>query len=167
MAVRSVSQPAMRFFFYGTLLDADLRRALCGAAADGWTLAPAELAGHRRGRSRGRTYPFLVPAPGGRVEGVVAGGLDLEAAAILTLYEGGGYRVARMTVQTPDGPADAWAFLPRRRVVASLDWSLDDWTGRHKPVSLARIRAWRAGVAPGEIAAAVAVWTRRLAAAAG
>src|SRR5690606_9848568 len=78
----------MRFFFYGTLLDADLRRVLCGPAADRWTIASATLADHRRGRSPGRTYPFLLPAPGESVDGIVADGVDATAAAVMTLYEG-------------------------------------------------------------------------------
>ncbi|MCC7275271.1 MAG: gamma-glutamylcyclotransferase, partial [Alphaproteobacteria bacterium] len=85
----------MRFFFYGTLLDADLRRAVCGTAADGWASVPAALADHRGGRSAGLAYPFLLPAPGESVEGLVVDGIDAEAAALLTLYEGEGYRCER------------------------------------------------------------------------
>lgn len=159
----SVSQWPMRFFFYGTLIDGDLRRALCGPAVDGWTIAGAELADHRRGRSRGRTYPFLLPAPGGRVAGLLADGLDAEAAAVLTLYEGAGYRAARVHAETAAGPVAAWAFLPRRAVAATLPWSLEAWQGRHKASALARVTAWRSGVAPAAIARAAATWRRRLA----
>ncbi|BBK30489.1 gamma-glutamyl AIG2-like cyclotransferase [Stella humosa] len=151
----------MRFFFYGTLLDADLRRTLCGPAADAWTLARAELAGYRRGRSRGRTYPFLVADPAGVVAGVVADGLDATAAAILTLYEGSGYRLARLAPAGADGPVDSWVFLPRRRVVADLSWMLDDWVVRHKAPTLLRIAAWRAALPAAELAQAELRWRGR------
>lgn len=151
----------MRFFFYGTLIDADLRRALCGPAADGWTIAAAELADHRRGRSRGRAYPFLVPAPGASVPGLIAGGLDAEAAAVLTLYEGGGYRVARLRPRADAGPVDAWAFVPRRAVAAKLPWSLEEWQGRHKAAALDAVKAWRSHVTPAAIARAAETWRRR------
>ena len=156
----------MRFFFYGTLLDADLRRVLCGAAADGWGMAPAILADHRRGRSPGRTYPFLLPAPGETVAGATAEGLDATAAAILTLYEGSGYRVARLAPAGADGPVDAWTFLPRRPVRARLPWSLDAWSAAHKATSLRRIAEWRAGLAVAELERAERRWRRRLAEAA-
>lgn len=155
----------MRFFFYGTLLDADLRRALCGPAADGWTLVPAELADHRRGRSPGRTYPFLLPAAGERVAGAVSDGLDATAAAVLTLYEGDGYRVAGLRPVAGDGRVmPAWAFLPRRAVLAPLSWTLESWTAQHKAGALKRLRAWRATITDGEVAAAAKEWTDRPAA---
>ena len=46
----------MRFFFYGTLMDADIRRAVLGVRA----LAPAERAtldGWRRVKKAGVSYP--------------------------------------------------------------------------------------------------------------
>ncbi|BBK38244.1 hypothetical protein STAQ_33220 [Allostella sp. ATCC 35155] len=149
------------FFFYGTLLDADLRRALCGPAADGWDLVPAELPGHRRGRSPGRTYPYLLPAPESRVPGLVADGLSPEAAAILTLYEGRGYRVAAVVPDTSAGPRPCWVFLPRRTVVAPLPWTLEGWREAHKAAALKRLRAWRSGVSDGDIARAAAPWRER------
>ncbi len=150
----------MQFFFYGTLLDADLRRTLCGRDADRWSVVPATLADHRRGRSPGRTYPFLLPAPGDQVDGIVADGVDAGAAAILTLYEGAGYRVARLRPVTPAGPVPAWAYLPRRRVAARLPWTLADWERSHKARSLERVAAWVDTVQADALAAAAGRWVR-------
>ena len=151
----------MRFFFYGTLLDADLRRALCGPVADAWSIAPATLADHRRGRSPGRTYPILVPAPGETVGGVVAGGLDAVAAAILTLYEGSGYRVAGLRPATAEGPVAAWAYLPCRAAMANLPWTLSGWQREHKPRALRRVAAWVPTIPADALATASKAWAAR------
>lgn len=153
----------MRFFFYGTLLDVDLRRVLCGPAADGWAMAPAVLADHRRGRSPGRTYPFLLPAAGQTVDGMTATGLGTRDAAILTLYEGSGYRTACLLPMGADGPVEAWTFLPRRPVSARLPWSLEAWTGAHKAASLQRIAEWRESVPATDLDRAERRWRARLA----
>ncbi|MGE0724314.1 MAG: gamma-glutamylcyclotransferase family protein, partial [Alphaproteobacteria bacterium] len=113
----SRSAPAIgtgvRFFFYGTLLDPDMRRAVCGPAADGWRLVPAWIAGWRRGREPAYAYPFLVPAAAGIVEGIAAEMLDAGAAADLTLYEGEGYRTEQVAIRIAGAADDAWLFLPR------------------------------------------------------
>lgn len=151
----------MRFFFYGTLLDADLRRVLCGPAADRWTTAPATLADHRRGRSPGRTYPFLLPAPGESVDGIVADGVDATAAAVMTLYEGLGYRTAALRPSTADGPVPAWAYLPRRAVLARLTWTLEGWERDHKQAALRRVAAWVGTVDDEALTLAARVWAAR------
>lgn len=149
------------FFFYGTLLDADLRRALCGAEAEAWRLTAAELAGYRRGRSPSRTYPYLVPDPQGRVCGMVADGLTSEAAAVLTLYEGRGYRIAAVVPELRGDRLTCWAFVPRRPVLAPLPWTLEGWAEKHKAAALKRLRAWRSDVGEDEIAAAAVPWRER------
>ncbi|MGE0714935.1 MAG: gamma-glutamylcyclotransferase family protein [Alphaproteobacteria bacterium] len=152
----------MRFFFYGTLLDPALRGALCPAAT-GWSIRPAELAEYRRGRRADLSYPFLLPSPGARTAGVVAGGVAVDAAAVLTLYEGEGYRCVLLRPATDDGPVDAWTFLPRRHEAADHPWSLARWQREHRARTIDEIRRWRRSLAPATIAAAAALWRRRAA----
>ena len=140
----------MRFFFYGTLLDSDMRRAVCGPAADRWRLLPAWIAGWRRGREASFAYPFLVAAHGGMVEGLAAELIDPTGAADMTLYEGEGYRSEQVRIHLAAAEADAWIFLPRRPVEAPLPWSLAAWVREHKPRSLQATQRWRAGVEPAE-----------------
>ena len=60
-------------------------------------------------------YPFVVPAePDARVEGELFLGLQPADYTILDDYEDvdeGLYERVMVTVETPDGPADAWTYL--------------------------------------------------------
>jgi hypothetical protein len=49
------------YFFYGTLMDAAVRAAVLGRALPADAVIAAELAGWRRVRRRGATYPVLGP----------------------------------------------------------------------------------------------------------
>jgi hypothetical protein len=61
----------LRFFFYGTLIDADVRRLVLGRLAPD-EVEPATLSGWRRVKLAGVTYPGIVPDAKGWVEGVLA-----------------------------------------------------------------------------------------------
>ncbi|CAN0557895.1 unnamed protein product, partial [Laminaria digitata] len=50
------------FFFYGTLIDADVRAAVLGSFTESETVLPDRLPGWRRAGLRGRRYPVIVPA---------------------------------------------------------------------------------------------------------
>src|SRR5512134_3020809 len=78
---------AMRFFFYGTLMDEDVRRAVLGVRA----LAPVEratLEGWRRVKKAGVSYPVIVRARNHKVDGVLMHGIDRRAHELLLEYEG-------------------------------------------------------------------------------
>jgi len=49
-----------RFFFYGTLMDPSVRRAVLGRPVERSRLQRAVLPGFRRVFRRGATYPVLV-----------------------------------------------------------------------------------------------------------
>lgn len=144
----------MRFFFYGTLMDADVRRAVLGAAAPA-TVEPATLAGWRRVPVAGASYPMIVRAAGSRVEGVFARGLDQRARDRLIAYESDGYRMmeAIVTLATDGKSRRAFVFVPDRRRGAAAPrkrghgaWHLASWQRRHKRRFLARLAS--AGSAP-------------------
>ncbi|MSO81551.1 MAG: gamma-glutamylcyclotransferase [Alphaproteobacteria bacterium] len=115
----------MRFFFYGTLMDPDLRAAVLGPAAARLVLVPAVLAGFRRVHAPGQSWPVLIHCAGARVDGVVVD-VDQPSARRLVRYEGPAYRLVRCFVCTVAGVTfHAVLFLPHaaglRQDVAARD----------------------------------------------
>jgi len=132
----------LRFFFYGTLIDPDVRRAVLGRAAPA-RVEPAILRGWRRVPVAGKTYPAITPDPRGAVDGVVARGLGRAACRRLRLYEDDFYDLITVDVELADGftrPACVFAVGPGvgRRTAAS--WDIADWQRRHKRLFLATLR---------------------------
>lgn len=129
-------------FFYGSLLDEDVRAAVLGALAPE-AVAPATLAGWRRVTAPGAIFPIVLRAPGATVDGVIA--RDMSAAAVrrLDAYEGTGYRLEPVQVTLADGTAcDAQVYVPVRSFAGSgKPWDLEDWRRRHKRRFLARMKA--------------------------
>jgi hypothetical protein len=133
-----------KFFFYGTLLDEDVRAAVIGRALSPDAIVPVRLAGFRAARAQGRAYPVLAPQDGGWVEGIVVRGLSLLETARLFHYEDVGYEPVTVEAARGDGrPILAWVFMPGRRLAAmDEDWTLAAWTRRHKRRVMPTIRAW-------------------------
>jgi gamma-glutamylcyclotransferase (GGCT)/AIG2-like uncharacterized protein YtfP len=106
-----VSRP---LFVYGSLRDPRVRGGLLGERAD-LTTCPAILLGYTRRLVPDFDYPFVVPAaPDARVDGDLLLGLVDADYAVLDRYEDvddGLYLRAPVTVETEDGPVDAWAYL--------------------------------------------------------
>jgi len=132
----------MPFFFYGTLLDAEVRRRVLGAPGRAARLTPAVLHGWRRVYVRGRTYPVVTPARGCRVEGLLAQALPFAAARRVRLFESDEYREIVLPVLTPDGAAvEARLFVARHPSLATgRPWTVEDWRRRHRAAFLER---WR------------------------
>ena len=124
----------MRYFFYGTLLDADVRSWILGAWIERRTLLPAVLPQHRRVALRARTYPVVVPARGHDVPGLLAPGLDRRAAANLAAFESDEYVAAERPVRLADGVVfGARVFVASRRArPTGYDWDVDTWQRLHK-----------------------------------
>jgi hypothetical protein len=134
--------PRSRFFFYGTLLDDDIRRGVIGRDVP---IEPAALAGYRRVRAAGKWYPILVPGPAGeRVDGGLAQGLTRAEIDRLVAYEGAGYRLSPTSVILPGGGSmNALVFLPLGSLNASAEpWDLATWQEREKP-RVMRLGLWR------------------------
>lgn len=138
LARLTLARTAPRLLFcYGTLLDATLRRRVCGGLAAAGPARPAVLPGYRRIRMPGCSYPVLVPAPGAVVRGrlVRLGG----AAALrrVVWYEGGRYRLIPVSLRSGGRGVAALAFLPvggRRR---GGTWSYHRWRRCHRAAALA------------------------------
>lgn len=134
--------PATRFFFYGTLLDRDLQAAVIGRAVPEGALVPASIAGFRRVRAQGQTYPMLIAGlPQDRVEGAIASGFTRDEIDRLTAYEGEGYVLTPLPALLADGAATTvQVFLPVEGGLKASNepWDLARWQRENKPRILAR-----------------------------
>lgn len=133
----------MRFFFYGTLMDPDVRRRVLGRDVGRRLLQPATLEGYRRARRRGADYPILCPASGGRIAGILLCSATVRDARRLARYEGGDYIRRRVFVALPSGGnCAAWVFLPRNpvadRSARASGWDYRAWRGAAKRRLLGR-----------------------------
>lgn len=126
----------MRFFFYGTLIDADVRRAVMGRYAP-QVVEPARLQGWRRVAVPGKTYPMIVADGGEFVDGVLARGLGPVARRRLERYDDDDlYELVPVEV-VPAGrrrPVAALVFVakPALRPRGVRAWDFELWRRRHK-----------------------------------
>ena len=136
----------MDFFFYGTLLDEDVRRLVLGPEAARLGLVPARLPGYRRVAKGYSSVPLLTRRSGASVEGLLACGLDCRQAARLRHYEGRDYRLAQCKVRLADGTAcAAMVYLGRCRIpLPRGSWRLGEWQRRSKPAFLKLAALWLA-----------------------
>ncbi len=128
-------------FFFGTLMDPEILGLVIGRPVDPAELEPARLKGFRRVRVQGASYPMLVPDPTGRVEGRLWRTGDRRERARLDAYEGPGYRLELVRVETRSG--ERVAALVYRAVPGLLRpteeaWELAAWQTRFKPLYLGR-----------------------------
>ena len=132
----------MCFFFYGTLLDAEVRDCVLGPHQGAVTLTPAILEGWQRVYVRGRSYPVVTPARGDRVEGLLARSLTPRAARLVRLFESDEYNEVILPVVTEDGAViEARLFVARHRSLATTrPWRPEPWRQRHRAAFLKR---WR------------------------
>lgn len=129
----------MKLFFYGTLMDADVRELVCGTALE---VEPAMAQGFRRVFVAGRHYPMMLRHASGWVEGTLASGLDAGTVHRLQLYEGWEYSLHPIKVRTASGAAlMAHVFLCPPEIAPEMrDWRLEAWQRRHKRAFLPKAR---------------------------
>ncbi|WP_018988885.1 gamma-glutamylcyclotransferase family protein [Aromatoleum toluclasticum] len=113
-------------FTYGSLMCEDIMSAVSRARCP---FVPASLDGYRRQPVRGRAYPGMVPAAGGRVQGGLY--LDLPAPAWprLDRFEGEEYERRQVVVRLQDGRMEAaWTYVFRPECAAGLvdgEWDFE------------------------------------------
>ncbi len=131
----------MRFFFYGTLIDDDVRALVLGTQATRPEIVPAELAGWRRVSVRGRTYPAVVRSAVATTHGVLTGELSDSAAAALTAYEGPEYDLLECAVSVSGEAVTAGIFVPAPSCPVSVrPWDIGTWRRLHKRAFMARLK---------------------------
>jgi len=136
----------MRFFFYGTLCDADVLRLVLGYAPEPRQLANAKLAGYRRFRAAGQSFPIILPSIGTCTDGLLFAPRSEEDELRLSAYEGPDYHCVELPVQSlaprKPGPELARVYLPApgRLKASPLAWRLDQWQAQEKPRYLAGLR---------------------------
>jgi hypothetical protein len=134
----------MLFFFYGTLMDRELRARLLGAQVQRLRVTPGALINHRRFRARDGDYPVLVPELGGRVSGVFVEGLDADTLLWVAHFEGPWYLPERVTAfDARRRRLRPWAFRPTRRDHASDEpWDFRRWQRTGKPQVREHLNTW-------------------------
>jgi hypothetical protein len=132
----------MRFFFYGTLLDDELRRIVIGRDV---VLDEATLAGWRRRGVAGKHYPMIERDPTGSIAGAVTETLGAGEIARLRHYEGDGYELIAAGIRDRSGAElAAEIFVPLAgSLVGAGNWSLSDWQREHRTSVLERLGAYR------------------------
>ena len=136
----------MRFFFFGTLMDEEVLTLVVGRRSSAQVRRPAVLSGYRRVKARGVSYPVIVNADNGSVDGLLVSGFDRTAAARLAAYEGAAYETAEVTVSTAGRSHRALVFVPRPDgglVPLDEDWLYEEWRRRHRATFVARLRRWK------------------------
>lgn len=132
------------FFFYGTLLDDDVRRAVMPHQADRVGVRPAVLPGFRRVRARGESYPVLKRAQGRRLKGLLVEGLDRASVLAMAHFEGKDYHPEPVMVRDDaDNWRRAYVFMPTSpRLAGTRRWDKRQWELREKAQIMPRIERW-------------------------
>ena len=136
----------MRLFLYGTLMDPEIFALVVRQEISNAMREPAILAGYRRGRVKGETYPSLVAAPQKSVTGVAVSDLSDESIDRIRFFEGREYvieRVAvRLTATARDVSALAFVATPDTAVAVN-DWEFSAWCASPAKARDVRLtRAW-------------------------
>ena len=140
-----MSEPlAIDFFFYGTLLDADVREQMLGIEAAQHPPRPAILKHYSCVTAAAGQYPILRRHHNCWVQGILLGGFDEAAIHRLGYFEGEQYRPQWLTVREADGRRTrAIVFLPwRGRIAVKGPWNLRHWQLRQKPRVMLQMRVW-------------------------
>jgi Gamma-glutamyl cyclotransferase, AIG2-like len=158
------------FFFYGTLLDPDIRRLVLRRDVPSDRIFPATLAGYRRFKVFDAPYPAAIRHPGAEIDGSVVRGLDALDAGRLDNFEGDDYFAALCPVKLSggesgdDGPEEVWVFIATDRVpLTQAAWSLDAWQLTDKRDFIDVAHDWLEARGNDEIAVRERMWRARLA----
>lgn len=135
----------MRFFFFGTLMDADILSAVIGRQVTGDMLKPAHLDGFRRVAVDGASYPIIVPDEDSVVDGCMVAGISPEERQMLEAYEGQGYRVVTTWIDARAERREVLMFEPVDGAFRTTgqEWDLAHWQRHEKPTFLEGVRRWK------------------------
>jgi hypothetical protein len=136
-------------FFFGTLMDIDVLAHVLARRLAREQVVPAWIEGFRRVGTAGRSYPILVPAEGGLLEGRLLPYVSRRDIARINHYESGEYRAELRPVSLADGTRiPAWLYLGLDHLDADGGlWELKAWQARHKLGFFAACDGWMADFA--------------------
>ena len=122
------------FFFYGTLIDPEVRRLVLGVESQKLNVMSAWLPGFTVRYVLQAKYPALRPKPGARAPGIVITGLSRKQALTLDRYEGDGYRRKIRLVRLADRrPNSAFVYMPLEKLrIGPRPWIFETWHARDK-----------------------------------
>jgi hypothetical protein len=137
----------MRFFFYGTLMDPDVRAIVLGReAALSAHVRDAVLFDWERRATSGVSYPIVLSRPGEHVNGMIVSGLDTMARRALVAYEGPFFQLMRVNAYVANGAREALVFVPASESPLTPEpggWSYPHWVLNHKKTFVAELIAER------------------------
>ena len=130
--------PMKPVFVFGTLMDLDLFSAITSKSLQASDMVPAVAQGWKRVVAAGKSYPMLVPCPGGEVGGFVIYDLDADDLAKMQFYETDEYQLTSIELMVKGQPIEAQVYLNSGRLTASEQpWSFDDWKASGKTLAVA------------------------------
>jgi hypothetical protein len=131
----------MRFFFYGTLLDPELRRVVIGRDIP---VVAATLAGWCRLGVAGMHFPMIRRDEAGSVAGALTEPLGAGEIARLRHYEGDGYCLVAVEARDQEGAGIAASVFapPDGHLIGVGTWTLGDWQRSHRDAVLGRLRGY-------------------------
>ncbi|MDB5614362.1 MAG: gamma-glutamylcyclotransferase [Devosia sp.] len=122
-------------FFYGTLRDRDILAATLGRSVSLLDLIPAVAPNYAAVYFPDRFYPALVQRIGAVTPGLLMSNARDNDRRALDAFEGEEYHRGRLQVNAATGQIEAEAYFPALTIPATAaDWTLEQWTLRHKAV---------------------------------
>lgn len=144
-----ISRPGLPFFFFGTLMDADVLSRVIGRAVAARELAEGWLWGYRRHAARNAPYPVLRPHAACHVKGRLFTPADGDERARVDHFESEEYEPATFRVQQGTRMVTALVYLDVDDLfdVLDEDWSLHWFQTVEKPRYLPACDRWMADYA--------------------
>tara|TARA_R110002110_G_scaffold90632_20_gene235629 strand:+ start:453 stop:869 length:417 start_codon:yes stop_codon:yes gene_type:complete len=129
------------WFFYGTLMDAQIFRAVTGR--DLYCYRPQEAMALSVARVflPGQSYPTLIGRTGVKTSGLICQGMPPAVIHRLIAYEGRDYQTCLVPVHLRDGKRRvARTFVATRSPsLAAREWTPDEWQRSGRALTLKRI----------------------------
>lgn len=136
-------------FVFGTLMDKDVLKWVCGMDLSELELQPAVANGFKRRQVKGECFPVLVPSALGKVSGLLIGGLTPLALQRAQFFEGDEYQLQGIVVEgMPDshssllipGDINAQYFADHQIYdIEDHDWSVHTWREQEKQDFMSRL----------------------------
>ena len=138
----------MRYFFFGSLMDAEVLGIVLGRAVMSEEMRPAKLSDYRVVGVRNESYPALCAERGASASGVVVEGISDRQAQRLQYFEADEYAPEICKVELSGGDCvPARVFLATESLAHTTDdWSFADFQADGRAVFVDATRQWMASI---------------------